>query len=124
MRPTWKRSQTWLEFLNKNRKPAWIDIHNVRIQQHGSQLHIDGHITLPWYYELREAHGEMEEMIKSVAAATDRNVEFNFHMDDCRPISCEICQLFECKVRQKPFVKKVEWNAANISQLQKHTEEN
>lgn len=109
------------ELLNKKRKREWIDVHNLKIQQYGSRLHIDGHITLPWYFELREAHSEMEEMIKCIAKSTDRPVEFNFHMDDCKPFSCEICQLFECQVRQRPFVKKVEWTVENIAQQDKHT---
>ncbi len=109
------------ELLNKKRKREWIDVHNLKIQQYGSRLHIDGHITLPWYFELREAHSEMEEMIKCIAKSTDRPVEFNFHMDDCKPFSCEICQLFECQVRQRPFVKKVEWTVENIAQQYKHT---
>lgn len=109
------------EFLNRIRKPDWIDVHNVRIQQHGSQLHIDGHMTLPWYYELRTAHAEMEAMIKSIAVNTDRNIEFNFHMDDCKPFSCEICQLSECTVRQRPFVKKVDWTVETLTHPDKHT---
>ena len=109
------------KFLNENRKPEWIDIHNMRIQQHGSGLHIDAHLTLPWYFELRKAHEEMEKAYKLIGENTDRSVEFNFHLDDCKTFSCEICQLSECPVRQKPFVKKIEWNEKNISQLQKHS---
>lgn len=112
------------KFLNENRKRQWIDIHNMRIQQHGSKLHIDAHLTLPWYFELREAHQEMEEVYKLIGNNTDRSIEFNFHLDDCKTFSCEICQLSECKVRQKPFVKKVEWDVKNISQIQKHTIKN
>jgi cation diffusion facilitator family transporter len=108
------------KFLNENRKPEWIDIHNMRIQQHGSGLHIDAHLTLPWYFELRKAHEEMEKAYKLIGENTDRSVEFNFHLDDCKTFSCEICQLSECPVRQKPFVKKIEWNEKNISQVEKH----
>ena len=112
------------QFLNENRKDEWMDIHNVRIQQYGSNLHIDGHITLPWYFELRAAHAEMEEMIKLVAKNTDRAVEFNFHMDDCRPpVSCTICNLKECPVRQHAQVKKVPWTTKTISQKDKHSAE-
>lgn len=111
------------EFLNQNRKKEWIDIHNVRIQQYGARLHIDAHMTLPWYFELRDAHNEMEEMIMQIAANTDRNVEFNFHMDDCKTFSCEICEIFECPVRELPFVKRVEWTLENISQVDKHTKD-
>jgi cation diffusion facilitator family transporter len=112
------------EFLNENRKSEWIDVHNMKIQQFGSRLHIDAHITLPWYFELRTAHNEMETMIKEIAENTDRTVEFNFHMDDCKPTSCPICDIKNCPVRQSEFLKKVEWNGENISQPDKHTVDN
>ena len=111
------------KFLNENRKREWMDVHNMRIQQHGSGLHIDAHLTLPWYYELRKAHNEMEELYKLIGENTDRTIEFNFHLDDCKPSSCEICELWECPVRQRPFVKRIEWNAQTIAQVGKHTVE-
>jgi divalent metal cation (Fe/Co/Zn/Cd) transporter len=36
----------------------------MKIQQYGSGLHIDAHITLPWYNSLRESHQEMEKILK------------------------------------------------------------
>lgn len=110
-----------IELLEKDRKIEWIDIHNMKIQQFGSSLHIDAHITLPWYYSLRDAHKEMENVILLLAKNTDRTVEFNFHMDDCRPISCPVCQIMDCPVREQAFVKRVEWNAENITRVEKHT---
>lgn len=115
--------QNLSKFLNENRKRQWMDIHNMRIQQHGSGLHIDAHLTLPWYYELRKAHNEMEDLYKLIGENTDRTIEFNFHLDDCKPPSCEICELWECPVRQRPFVKKIEWNAKTIAQVNKHSVE-
>lgn len=112
------------KFLDKNRKPEWIDIHNMKIQQFGSRLHIDAHLTLPWYFELRDAHDEMEKVIKLIAKNTDRKIEFNFHMDDCKPVSCEICQLFECPVRERKYAGKVNWTAETITQPDKHNREN
>jgi len=110
--------------LDKNRKREWIDLHNTRIQQFGSHLHIDAHLTLPWYFELRDAHNEMEALIKTIARNSKRNIEFNVHMDDCKPYSCEICQIFDCPVRERAFVGRVHWTAENITQLDKHTTEN
>ncbi|MCG2793828.1 MAG: cation diffusion facilitator family transporter [Weeksellaceae bacterium] len=112
------------EFLNQNRKSEWIDVHNMKIQQFGSRLHIDAHITLPWYFDLRTAHNEMEEMIRIIVENTERVVEFNFHMDDCKPTSCPICQIENCPVRQHEFVKKIEWTGENISQPDKQTVDN
>lgn len=107
--------------LLANRQPQWIDIHNMKIQQYGANLHIDAHITLPWYYSLRDAHNEMEKVLILLAKNLDRQIEFNFHMDDCKPISCSVCQLSNCPVREFQFEKKIEWTIKNISQVQKHT---
>ncbi|WP_426275485.1 cation diffusion facilitator family transporter [Chryseobacterium sp. S-02] len=107
--------------LEENRKTEWIDVHNMKIQQFGSSLHIDAHITLPWYYSLRDAHSEMEKVIILLAKNTKRSVEFNFHMDDCKPISCPICQIKNCPVREKDFIKRVEWTPENVTSIEKHT---
>lgn len=110
-----------IRVLENNRKTEWIDVHNMKVQQFGASLHIDAHITLPWYYSLRDAHNEMENMILLLAKNTKRTVEFNFHMDDCKPISCQICQINDCKVREKQFVKRVEWTAENVTNVAKHS---
>jgi hypothetical protein len=81
---------------------------------------MDAHLTLPWYFELRKAHNSMEDLVKQVAKDFDRKIEFNIHMDDCKPFSCEICTLKDCPVREKPFVKIIEWTTETISQEQKH----
>ncbi|UWX59578.1 cation diffusion facilitator family transporter [Chryseobacterium oranimense] len=110
-----------IRVLEENRRTEWIDVHNMKIQQFGANLHIDAHITLPWYYSLREAHDEMEKMIILLAENTKRSVEFNFHMDDCKPISCPVCQIKDCPVREKDFVKRVEWTPENVTSIDKHT---
>ncbi|AZA52991.1 cation diffusion facilitator family transporter [Chryseobacterium sp. G0201] len=109
--------------LENNKKTEWIDIHNMKIQQFGASLHIDAHITLPWYYTLRDAHKEMENVIILLAKNTKRTVEFNFHMDDCRTVSCPVCQIKDCPVREREFVKRVEWTAENVTREVKHTVE-
>ncbi|REC80260.1 cation diffusion facilitator family transporter [Chryseobacterium elymi] len=110
-----------IRVLEENRKIEWIDVHNMKIQQFGANLHIDAHITLPWYYSLREAHNEMEKMILLLAKNTKRSVEFNFHMDDCKTVSCPVCQIKDCPVREKDFVKRVEWTPENVTSIDKHT---
>ena len=110
-----------IQVLEENRKTEWIDVHNMKIQQFGAHLHIDAHITLPWYYSLRDAHNEMEKMIILLAKNTKRTVEFNFHMDDCKPISCSVCQISNCPVREKDFVKRVVWTPENVTSVDKHT---
>lgn len=110
-----------VEILENNRKTEWIDIHNMKIQQFGASLHIDAHITLPWYYSLRDAHKEMEKVIILLAKNTKRTVEFNFHMDDCKTISCPVCQIKDCPERKQNFVKRVTWTPENVTRVEKHT---
>lgn len=110
-----------IQLLEQNRKTEWIDIHNMKIQQFGSSLHIDAHITLPYYYSLREAHQEMENVIILLAKNTKRTVEFNFHMDDCKTISCPVCQIVNCPVRELPFEKRIKWAPENVTSIEKHT---
>ncbi|KIC64955.1 cation diffusion facilitator family transporter [Chryseobacterium taiwanense] len=112
-----------IALLEENRRTEWIDVHNMKIQQFGASLHIDAHITLPWYYSLREAHSEMEKVIILLAKNTKRSVEFNFHMDDCRPVSCPVCQIMNCPAREKDFVKRVQWTPENVTRVEKHTAE-
>jgi len=109
--------------LEENRRTEWIDVHNMKIQQFGASLHIDAHITLPWYYSLREAHSEMEKVIILLAKNTKRSVEFNFHMDDCKPISCPVCQIKDCPAREKDFIKRIQWTPENVTSIEKHTTE-
>ena len=108
--------------LQANRKTEWIDIHNMRIQQFGAHLHIDAHLTLPYYYSLKEAHQEMEKVIRLLAEKIERTIEFNFHLDYCKPFSCEICTI-DCKFRQKPFVQIVQWEVKNLAGVAKHRKE-
>lgn len=109
------------QILSQSRRAQWVDIHNVRVQQHGSDIHVDGHITLPYYYTLRHAHQEMEEVMQLLEGHTARAIEFNLHMDDCKEFSCKICSLTECPLRTHPFEKRVDWTLGTITQKDKHT---
>ena len=48
--------------LNKNREPNWIDIHNMRVIKYGANLHFDSHLTVPYYFTVKEAHDELEKV--------------------------------------------------------------
>lgn len=108
------------DILKKNRRDKWVDIHNLKVQQFGAHLHIDAHVTLPFYYSLREAHDEMSKIIEILSKNIERSVEFNFHMDDCKNFSCEICSVKDCPWRKESFQKTIEWSVENLSYSCKH----
>ncbi len=110
-----------VECLNKNRIDNWIDLHNLRIIKYGSILHIDCHITLPWYFTVKEAHKEIDLIEKIVKNEFGESVEFFMHSDDCQPISCQICEKPTCEKRLNRFEKKVIWTIENIRKDEKHS---
>lgn len=106
--------------INQSRIEKWIDIHNLRLVKYGDVLHVDAHITLPWYDSLHDAHAEVKRLEEDVNKLFDIRVEFFIHMDPCVPNSCPICTVKDCKVRQKPFVKQLEWTKENLLLNKKH----
>ena len=112
-----------VRIIDANRKPEWIDIHNFRVIKFGSTLHIDCHVTLPWYFTLEAAHHEISELDALVNRNSGREVEFFIHMEPCMPSSCPICEIFDCPVREAPFIKRVPWTLATVLADKKHSAE-
>ena len=80
-----------VEYLNDHRRENWMDIHNLRIIKYGSVLHLDCHLTIPWYLNIHEGHNEVKELEDMVKENFGENVELFVHTDGCLPISCAIC---------------------------------
>lgn len=106
--------------LNANRKENWIDLHNLRVIKYGGTLHIDCHLTVPWYLNVREAHDEIEALATLVRNEFGETVELFVHSDDCREFSCRICYKKDCLVRLHEFENRVEWTIDNIIKDSKH----
>lgn len=110
-----------VDTLNKNRNPNWIDLHNLRIIKYGSTLHLDCHLTVPWYFNVHEAHVEVDALSNLVRQHYGESVELFVHSDGCLDFSCAICDKKDCPVRKHPFEKKISWTMDNISNNNKHT---
>ena len=107
--------------LEKHRRPQWIDVHNFRMIGYGPVLHIDCHVTLPWYYSLEQAHAEIAAIERLVNEQHDREVELFIHMDPCIPTSCAICAVQGCPERKDPVQRRVKWDAATVLGNAKHS---
>lgn len=107
--------------IEENRNENWIDLHNLRIIKYGNWLHIDCHLTLPWYINVKEAHVEISKIENIIQKKYGNNIEFFIHSDDCLPKSCNICSKIACSERQFPFVSKVEWTIENVLNDCKHS---
>lgn len=100
--------------LEAHRRPGWIDIHNVRIQRYGPNLHVDGHITFPWYWSLEQAHTELKVLEGILSEALGEKVEFFWHMDPCEPVCCQYCEVPDCPHRQMPLVRRLHFTPETL----------
>ena len=106
--------------LNKNKRENWIDLHNLRVIKYGSILHIDCHLTVPWYLTVREAHEEVDGLSLLVRREFGELVELFVHVDSCEEQSCKICNKQNCNVRRHNFEKRIDWTLENVLQNKKH----
>lgn len=109
-----------VDLLNKNRRVNWIDIHNVRVIKYGSLLHLDCHLTVPWYLNVNEAHAEIDALAELVRKEFGETMELFVHSDGCLPFSCPICDKMDCPVRKHKFEQKITWTLDNLLQNEKH----
>lgn len=110
-----------VDLLQKSRRENWVDLHNLRIIKYGSTIHLDCHITVPWYLNVHEAHIEVNSLEQLVKSHFGSSVELFVHTDGCLDFSCKICAKTNCPVRKREFIKKINWTVENISSNTKHS---
>jgi cation diffusion facilitator family transporter len=113
--------QAVIAVLNQNKPDPWIDIHNLRIIKYGPILHLDCHLTVPWYYNVNEAHQQIDVLDALIRNNFPHSLEMFVHTDGCVPPgSCTVCPLMECSVRKAAFNGRVNWTLENITSNKKH----
>jgi cation diffusion facilitator family transporter len=106
--------------MNTKRRENWVDLHNLRIIKFGSVIHVDCHLTVPWYLNVHEAHNEVDAFSAIARDEFGESVELFVHADGCLDFSCRICSKSDCTVRKIPFEKRIEWDVHNIASDEKH----
>lgn len=113
----------FVTILNQNRRDNWVDLHNLRVIKYGSTLHIDCHLTVPWYFNVNQAHDEVEALGKIITQTFDDSIESFVHTDGCLPFGCFICTKKDCGVRQHAFAHRIDWALNNVIANKKHDEQ-
>ena len=109
-----------VQVLNRNRRENWVDLHNLRVIKYGSILHVDCHLTVPWYLNVHEAHAEIDALAALIRKEFGESLELFVHSDGCLPFSCLICNKTGCTERKNNFAKQIPWTLENISSNKKH----
>ena len=111
----------FIQELNAHKKANWIDLHNLRVIKYGPLLHIDCHLTLPWYMNIHEAHEEIDALSDLIKNKFGDAIELFVHTDGCLDFSCAICTKTDCPVRKHPFQQQLIWTLDNLVSNQKHS---
>ncbi len=106
--------------LNKNRRDSWVDLHNLRVIKYGTVLHVDCHLTVPWYLNVSEAHVEVEHLSNLIRTQFGESLELFVHSDDCQYFQCHLCDKKACPVRQHDFKQEIVWTLVNVLENKKH----
>lgn len=106
--------------LQHNRKDNWIDLHNLRLIKYGSVYHVDCHMTMPWYFTVKEAHEENLKVEQIIQKYFGEKAEMFIHFDPCKTSSCKICKKSDCKVREREFEKQLTWSLDNSLTQSQH----
>jgi cation diffusion facilitator family transporter len=109
-----------VDVLNRNRRDGWVDLHNLRVIKYGNTLHMDCHLTVPWYFNVHQAHAEIDQLANLARTEFGESLELFVHSDGCLYFQCPICDKKDCPVRQFDFREEIRWTVDNILQNKKH----
>ena len=115
--------QEMVSIVEKNKQENWIDLHNLRVIRYGNVLHVDCHMTVPWYLNVHQAHEEIDSLARLIRNRFGESLELFVHNDGCLYFQCHICEKRDCPVRQHDFQYRLEWTLDNALQNQKHGSE-
>ena len=106
--------------LQTKREQHWVDLHNLRVIQYGAMLHVDAHITLPWYYDVTASCKEVDNLESLIKEHFGNQVELFIHVDPCMDTQCSLCSVDKCSHRKNNFVKQLSWKVENLWTDQPH----
>ena len=106
--------------LQAQRRPPWIDVHNLRVQRYGANLHIDCHMQMPYYFTLDAVHTQLHDIEELIRTRFAVEIEMFVHADPCTFAACSLCHVADCPVRQHPFRHEVVWTTQNAVKDERH----
>lgn len=95
--------------FGKVKEPHTIDVHQLRFWKSAEKVFIDFHLTLPYYYNVKQTHN-IEENITDIFVHKIPNSEIRIHFDFCESDLCKFCNVESCNERKENFSQKSLWS--------------
>lgn len=103
--------------IGDGRRPAWIDVHQLRAWHSGRTVFIDLHLILNRDMPLHAAHAEGEILSERLRDHFGGAIEVLIHPDPCAPEDCPVCPDPECDTRDDAFLSRGTWDIRHLTSL-------
>lgn len=81
-----------------------ISLHRLRAMRAGAFAHVDVHLLVPEFMDVREAHMHVHRFSEKLSEMSDMHGEWHTHFEPCRKRYCSVCPVDNCPIRLRPFV--------------------
>jgi divalent metal cation (Fe/Co/Zn/Cd) transporter len=95
------------------KKKYWIDLHHLRFWKSAEKIFVDFHLTLPYYFDIKESHLEEEKIVDELNTIFPE-AQVRIHFDYCYPQLCKYCEYELCEVRGEPKSSSFEWTTEKL----------
>jgi len=99
--------------FNDIKKTYLIDIHQLRFWKSAEKVFVDFHLTLPFYYTVKQSHDIEEEITESFKKEIPSS-EIRIHFDFCESDLCKYCNIELCDFRSESFSKTTAWTSDKL----------
>lgn len=103
--------------MNKYRTTDVIAIHELRTMRSGRFTHVDVHVVVPEFYEIKRAHDLVEDFGQKIIQEGHLEGEFHSHIDACERHYCRQCKVEPCPIRKQPFEGVLNWTEENATEI-------
>jgi len=107
----------FIDLMKNNKKDSWIDFHNLKILKNGSVIHVDVHLTLPYYWTVQQASREILNIERLIKNEFGEMAECSIQIDACTENFCQFCTINDCNVRKMPLLYAWKWDYDQITHL-------
>ncbi|MBK9734430.1 MAG: cation transporter [Saprospiraceae bacterium] len=107
--------------IEEHKTNAWIYIHKLTYLKFGHVSHVDLHLTLPWYYDMKEAKKEIQMLKKIITEhLPEEDVDISIQSEPCEYVMCTHCNMI-CEYRKTPFTVNQKWTNELITGTNMYT---
>ncbi len=107
--------------IAEHKHPSWIYIHKLTYLKFGSVSHVDLHLTVPWYFDMRKSKVEIQSLKKIISShLPEDDVDISIQSEPCLYAMCKNCQMV-CYDRKHDFEKVEVWTIELITDTNKYS---